>query len=597
MENYILNDTSEKYTAHIDTNIELKPHQLSALYRCIEMENKCCVENIHKYDYIKTNIGILGDLPGSGKSYIMLALIKVNQIPKVRLKNVFTYMNQISFKYQTQTNFHFQNTNIIVCPVSCVPQWITYITKFYKNTVSYISVVRKNYFDTFKKNEGKYDIVVVSSTNYSRVASYYNEHRIKVDRVIFDEADNANTPGAKKIEACFYWVLSATYENIFYPFPRYETYYDDFGCRKYYTISSGILQNIFIKDIFLTILKLNEDDTSIIHSSILVKNDDKYVQESFKLPPMIKQIIVCREPVILNVLNGITSENIIKCLNAGDMNSAIKELKLQNINTEEHIIDIIMKQLKNDIMNKKLLHNCTESMFFQTVKQKTEKLNDISTDIDKMETQLQTLQERIKNNAMCNICYMEIDDGKMITDCCKNCFCMKCVVKWGQYQNTCPLCRFSPLNIQKMYVIRKEHNPNENNIDDIMDKFQEFEKMIRQMDKEKKKVLVFAEYRETLEKIDNVLKKNSIKCSTLDLRGIKKKIEEYKSSTDCNILLINSVQLGSGINLENTTDVILFHKFDTALEKQVIGRAHRPGREIQLKIWYLLNQNELGRDE
>jgi SNF2 family DNA or RNA helicase len=56
---------------------------------------------------------------------------------------------------------------------------------------------------------------------------------------------------------------------------------------------------------------------------------------------------------------------------------------------------------------------------------------------------------------------------------------------------------------------------------------------------------------------------------------------------------MNTQHFGSGLNLENTTDMILFHKFDTESEKQVIGRAQRYGRNEPLNVHYLLYENEM----
>ena len=68
-------------------------------------------------------------------------------------------------------------------------------------------------------------------------------------------------------------------------------------------------------------------------------------------------------------------------------------------------------------------------------------------------------------------------------------------------------------------------------------------------------------------------------------------VNKYKKG-NLNVLLINTRNYGSGMNLENTTDIIMFHKFDTQMETQVIGRAHRLGRTSPLNIYYLLHENE-----
>jgi SNF2 family DNA or RNA helicase len=67
---------------------------------------------------------------------------------------------------------------------------------------------------------------------------------------------------------------------------------------------------------------------------------------------------------------------------------------------------------------------------------------------------------------------------------------------------------------------------------------------------------------------------------------------EYRDST-LDVLLVNTSNYGSGLNFENTTDVIMLHKFDTDIEKQVVGRAQRCGRTQPLNVWYLLYENEM----
>ena len=67
---------------------------------------------------------------------------------------------------------------------------------------------------------------------------------------------------------------------------------------------------------------------------------------------------------------------------------------------------------------------------------------------------------------------------------------------------------------------------------------------------------------------------------------------EYRTGT-LDVLLVNTSNYGSGLNFENTTDVVMLHKFDTDIEHQVIGRAPRCGRTTPLNVWYLLHDNEI----
>ena len=107
------------------------------------------------------------------------------------------------------------------------------------------------------------------------------------------------------------------------------------------------------------------------------------------------------------------------------------------------------------------------------------------------------------------------------------------------------------------------------------------------------KFLIFSNYDSSFQNLYTILTKLNIKYMHLKGNGnvIKCMIDRYKNG-DVDVLLVNSRHYGSGLNLENTSDIVMFHKFDTEIEKQVIGRAHRLGRTMPLNIWYLLHENE-----
>jgi SNF2 family DNA or RNA helicase len=116
----------------------------------------------------------------------------------------------------------------------------------------------------------------------------------------------------------------------------------------------------------------------------------------------------------------------------------------------------------------------------------------------------------------------------------------------------------------------------------------------RLMDQGGKKVLVFCAYDNTFSTIAGMLINSGIRYGVLkgNSRVINKALHDYTEG-NFNILLVNPTNYGSGMNLEITTDVVMFHKFESESEKQVIGRAHRYGRNSSLNVWYLLHQNEL----
>ena len=63
-------------------------------------------------------------------------------------------------------------------------------------------------------------------------------------------------------------------------------------------------------------------------------------------------------------------------------------------------------------------------------------------------------------------------------------------------------------------------------------------------------------------------------------------IHDYKFQ-DTNVLCLNSVNNGAGINLQETTDIILYHKMQPHMETQIIGRSNRIGRKTNLSVHHL----------
>lgn len=107
-------------------------------------------------------------------------------------------------------------------------------------------------------------------------------------------------------------------------------------------------------------------------------------------------------------------------------------------------------------------------------------------------------------------------------------------------------------------------------------------------------VLVFSAYDNTFTHVTPVLERIGMRYEFLRGNAAKtnKTIAEYRAST-VRVLLVNARSFGCGLNLENTTDIVMFHKFDSEIEKQVIGRASRYGRTGALRLWYLLHGNEM----
>lgn len=109
----------------------------------------------------------------------------------------------------------------------------------------------------------------------------------------------------------------------------------------------------------------------------------------------------------------------------------------------------------------------------------------------------------------------------------------------------------------------------------------------------KKKVIIFANYNETLHLIESFLREQNIEF--LRLSGTYKEladtVERFKHFGK--VLLINSHQHCAGLNIQFASDAVLFHHFvDPYTVAQICGRAQRIERESNLNLYMLLYRNE-----
>jgi hypothetical protein len=114
------------------------------------------------------------------------------------------------------------------------------------------------------------------------------------------------------------------------------------------------------------------------------------------------------------------------------------------------------------------------------------------------------------------------------------------------------------------------------------------------LERKESKWLVFNDNGNTLINYQNALNSKEIKTTMLDggnQKRIEKALEDYKQG-DTQVLLLNSMIEGAGMNLENTTHLLFMHKTEEKFIEQVMGRAQRFGRKDPLNVFLLFDKNE-----
>lgn len=111
----------------------------------------------------------------------------------------------------------------------------------------------------------------------------------------------------------------------------------------------------------------------------------------------------------------------------------------------------------------------------------------------------------------------------------------------------------------------------------------------------RRKIIVFANYAESIIKIEEFFKQMDILYHKLAGSAAEMfQIVATFRSDNYPVLLVNSSQNCAGLNIQFASDIVYFHRIvDASVESQVAGRAQRIGRRFNLTIHNLLFNNEM----
>jgi hypothetical protein len=600
--------TDSYYNESIDCNIKLKPHQLALIKRCIEREqnaidfsdNELILRN--RYASMKCDIGIIADKVGSGKSYVILGIIMTDTIPNQHVARNVSYGNGHLCLETKSPRLTDKNVNIIVIPHILQKQWCQYIELFSKK-IKYYLVNKHKSLTNLETEIDKHQILLVTGTFYKYVRGMFYLNNWRARRVFYDEVDSTNTPCAHYLSSRFIWFVTASYKNVLFPIQK--IHYDRRNINNSYVLSHGISNNLFVKKLFIDMIKVMGDVELQALDKIVLRNTDDFVDQSFNLPEITQHLISCRTPIEVDVLTGVVSREIINSLNAGDIKSAISFIQSSNLGTEANIINKALDDLKNKLKNVRIRENAVRQYVYQTEEQRNAAIARVLDEKTIYENKIQLMETRILSNKLCIICYNEAVN-KCISKCCQNTYCLECISRWLVVSKFCPLCK-KDANIHKdFYVVHDNEENNEENDeridyssklpgnDDFTRKQNKFENLKRIVANRgpNNKFLIFSDFEQSFGRMTPYLDVTGLRYAQIKGNSVNETIRKYRAN-ELDALLVNSRNYGSGLNLENTTDIILFHKFENQLEKQIIGRAQRPGRTSSLNVWYLLNVNEM----
>ena len=501
---------------------------------------------------MKQILGVNADKTGYGKTLSMATLIFRDKMEWIT-NTPYNFTNTVSLaggriKKTATVTYEKIDTTLVLASHSIIHQWYDEIVK----TPLAVKMITssKSVETTLIDN---YDVVLVTPTMYNRLVSKYSGFAWK--RFIFDEPGHIKVPGMRKVIAGFTWLVTATPDAIIpkHRKCRISFMFDIIGCAGWQSFSQYF-------------------------DYLIVKNDDDFIRFSFSMPPTEHFYHKCYNPMY-KAVRGFVTSRVTEMISAGNISGAIKALG----GGETNNIAELVKQKKEDELEELL-----SRINILTIRNKKKQVEKLEEKVLRIRGQISELDQRYKEilSGNCNICLESIADPVMEPGC-QNVFCGKCLLTWLKTKNTCPLCR---KNVEKRHLIyigdstedkktaQEEKRP--------LTKIDTIIQLLRSSPD--KQFIVFSAWDQTFVPIRNILSKNDI--DFIEVKGAvntrKKNIDKYKSG-QIRVIFLNSKFNGTGINLQETDGIIVYHDMSNSTLDQIIGRANRLGRTEPLKVHHL----------
>ena len=517
-----------------------------------------------------TNMGILNDKVGSGKTLAVVSLLSRTKMKNEPLEEKYYYPwtmdmgsnHYFSFTTEEQLSFRPLNLNIIVCSSAIFHQWAS---EFDNTDLTYRKIIKTADITSLDKSAiENLDVILVTYNRYRDFAGYvtniYRTENIGFTRLIFDELQLSGVLPMTK--AKFYWIISATLP------------YDDAG------FSNRTLYNNAI--------------TSLMHGIkqkyVVVKNTDAELNQSYQQSEIAYYKYKCFNRDFI-MYGGRLSNEVQRMIAADDIAGAI--VALGGTKDSGSLLEIIIAKEEKEIVSIK-----AEITYHSTINNDNSKvkIEEYKKKLEDAERSLENLKQKVKRDTEddneCPLCSEEYKEP-VITFCCNSVMCSNCVKSLYNTTQKCPFCR-EKLDMKKMAIssTRKEEEKKEDVDDTKLTKLEAVKNII--LSNPDGKFILFSEFNHTFDCIKAKLSEYNITFA--EVKGTsdaKQKYIKLFKEGKIKVLFLNSRNDGSGIDLPETTDVILYHKMSSEnIETQVLGRALRLGRTAPLKVHRLLYSEE-----
>jgi hypothetical protein len=622
--------------------VPMRPHQLSLLAAARELEKAALLHDLEMGEpRLMTGYGVLADRVGAGKTLVAMALaldpppvaatlsVKKSggaQIVALRgdapiremepawcdLSSGEAFMLALAGgEKRSEARRIYPRTALAIVPHTVVNQWESYAKEQMVCGGGFKTVFIKRTADCawesvdFYKRVFTADLVVVSNTMLKRFIGaicYFGQsfRQIMWSRLFVDEADTI-TLGIREddVIARFTWFITGSWLNMALPGGVSEWSVKAMTSDLRSLVGGGSVPGVTASRSGLVHQKL-ADSRNPLFTATLLRCADEWIDESLTPPPVVYETMLCQAPANLAALANFVTPAAMEALHAGDVAGAMTVLGLKPV-AGESVTERVTAGLRAELRAAEKMLVFKTEMEYSTATAKAEGVAKAKAKVERLRGQLAALESRLTgmSGAVCPICY---DPARTptLTPCCRQVFCLSCLCECVSTKPTCPMCRLAIRSAKDLIVMGEGADVSGDSATAVEmalpTKGAALLRMLTEGCKNPEaRYLVFSAHEASFRGLRDVLAARGVRCEMLSgtaarVERLRKQFREGKVQ----VLCMNARYVGAGINLEPATHVVLYHRMNTELERQVIGRAVRFERAAELRVVYLAHEMETG---
>ena len=537
-------------------------YQKNAIVHMAEIEDAKDVftsQQSHTSVTLQSRCGILADPTGSGKTTTMLGFIqsRVGTTRQSESESVVTrrYGAFITERVTLQdpTPEICSGATLIIVSPNLVNQWAKEAEAVTGNVP--LQITTSAHVLNFVENPDISDIVIVNELRYRLLCALSCAYGIRFARIVYDECKHLGCISrtcSTQLMVLFTWFIGAS-----------ET--DEPKSSDFFTSTTPMSMMSQLDQMPAAVLRT----ITVRTPAGEISYPGTVVHRQYK----------CRSlsDVTDIIADTMMDSDLRSRIMAGDIQGALTILGAEEASD---IYTVVVYRLNRDLRHLRFLTEEIETDIAAGARLRANvasRLDDLKQKEIALQRQIETSESRFNallQNGTCSICLDNFQDPAMVS-CCSNVFCSQCLLEAQVVRQKCPLCRSTAFKIHRVAIDGNRTMPEPTPFERPLSKIAVLRSILSSATASK--VLIYAEYEVCWPLVCEISKE----CGATPMRlqghaharcGV---LSTFRESNDKVVLFASAILDCSGIDLPETTDIVIWHQMATFKSNQIVGRCRR----------------------